>query len=487
MVAGTRVDPSSCQYSGHRQNTLFPPFLICSNCRGAEIDHGLRRHTMQRRSAKKSRLGCKECKRRHVKCDETRPSCANCNVRQLPCSFVTTVAHRIPRRPATAAIVPSPGPEAASSSVSDPCDEPGRGGHAKPPHHTPASTTTSLSLVRPSLTVDSIVATGQTFKLHHLELLHNFRTDVIGGHLLDFGAIERYMNMAVAAAAQAPYLMDQVLALSAANMSAKRPHQRRFYRDEATHLQTRGLSLFNAAACTDVNDAFAGFVFSTLLSQQVLFDAFSTRTDFAAFLDSLTAALHISGGVRVVSSRSWPFILAQYRDQAGMSMPNDFVPDSGVVTLFTVKLCQLEALLVGANLSPSVSDPCKKALQFLRELSFDTSLNPPRFCAFRRTRIIHWAVITPTDFVKLLEQRQPEALVIVAYYALILHDTREYWLCGDDTGAFIIRSITGFLGKRWAGWLAWPNEVIDSVDSPHEIQPFSQIDIDTQNIIDYLA
>ncbi|KAL0939735.1 C6 finger domain protein [Colletotrichum truncatum] len=40
-----------------------------------------------RRSHRKSRLGCQQCKRRKIKCDEARPSCLNCVRRDEDCSF----------------------------------------------------------------------------------------------------------------------------------------------------------------------------------------------------------------------------------------------------------------------------------------------------------------------------------------------------------------------------------------------------------------
>ncbi|KAF2762323.1 hypothetical protein EJ05DRAFT_497178 [Pseudovirgaria hyperparasitica] len=40
-----------------------------------------------RRTHKKSRNGCVQCKQRRVKCDEKGPICHNCTKRQLPCSF----------------------------------------------------------------------------------------------------------------------------------------------------------------------------------------------------------------------------------------------------------------------------------------------------------------------------------------------------------------------------------------------------------------
>ncbi|KAI8951271.1 hypothetical protein F4801DRAFT_545549 [Xylaria longipes] len=413
---------------------------------------------MQRTSAKKSRHGCKECKRRHVKCDESRPSCVNCQVRQLPCSFLSS----LPTGPATS----SPNPIAASPSGSN------------------HELTAPLSLAGPTFTVNSLVSTDQTFRLYHLELLHNFRTGVLGNKILDPAAVDGYMAMTVGEATQAPYLMDQLLAVSAANMSTKRPHQRRFYQDEATHLQTRGLALFNAAQAAAEN-ALAGFVFSTLLSQQVLFDAFSTRSDFPTFLDKLVTSFHICGGVRIMTGQSWPVIMAQYQNKTGISLPGEFIAGNGSETMLTMKLARLETLLAGEDLSPSVLSPCNTALRLLRDISYAPPTDRPRFSAFRTTRVFQWAVQVPTSFIELLEQRRPESLIITAYYALLIHDTKHYWAYGD-AGAFIIHSITKFLGSYWAEWLAWPNEVLDSVDRANRVGSSSPIDINMQCRIDEL-
>ncbi|RGP79253.1 hypothetical protein FLONG3_2689 [Fusarium longipes] len=44
----------------------------------------------QRKAHKKSRLGCKNCKLRSVKCDESRPSCKRCKTSGFVCSFTQT-------------------------------------------------------------------------------------------------------------------------------------------------------------------------------------------------------------------------------------------------------------------------------------------------------------------------------------------------------------------------------------------------------------
>lgn len=44
--------------------------------------------TKQRRHHRKSRLGCHQCKRRKIKCDENRPTCLNCSRRGLGCGYI---------------------------------------------------------------------------------------------------------------------------------------------------------------------------------------------------------------------------------------------------------------------------------------------------------------------------------------------------------------------------------------------------------------
>ncbi|TGJ80930.1 hypothetical protein E0Z10_g7841 [Xylaria hypoxylon] len=319
---------------------------------------------------------------------------------------------------------------------------------------------------------------------HITKLLHNFKTGVLDGGIYDVATAEAYMGMTIREAVQAPYLMDQILALSAANMSVKRPHQRQFYQAEAAHLQTRGLVLFNAAQALEATDnALAGFVFSILLSQQVLFDALLIRTDFPVLLEKLIAAFRICGGVRIMGGKSWPFIMAQYQQQAGINLPDVFLPNPGVETVFTMKLAQLGTFLANASLDPSTLSICNAALTCLRHLSFTSKSY--EYSAFQTTRLLHWAVAVRPEFIKLLEERRPEALIIVAYYALLIHDTRDYWLSGD-AGAFIIRSITKFLGNYWAEWLAWPNEVLDSANSSDRASSLAPINIRMRCRVDEL-
>ncbi|KAF1844220.1 uncharacterized protein K460DRAFT_369089 [Cucurbitaria berberidis CBS 394.84] len=52
-----------------------------------------------RRSHTKSRKGCKTCKRRHIRCDETFPQCRNCTKHQVRCDYMDSPAAMMPESP----------------------------------------------------------------------------------------------------------------------------------------------------------------------------------------------------------------------------------------------------------------------------------------------------------------------------------------------------------------------------------------------------
>ncbi|TGJ79718.1 hypothetical protein E0Z10_g9045 [Xylaria hypoxylon] len=308
----------------------------------------------------------------------------------------------------------------------------------------------------------------QTFQLCHLELFHHFERDMQCFLPFDDAMGKRFVAMVIRQAVAIPYLMNQLLAFSAAHMCTHRPHQAPFYHEEATRLQTRALGLFNAAKATiTTGEGLSAFLFSIILSHQILSDTFATRTDFPTFLDKLVTSLRLCAGVRTIAGMSWNSIMMEFYQQTGMELSNKLILDTGSETIFTKKLAHLGSLIKDPNTGLSVSIPCTQALDLLRDLS--SAENAPVPESLRNISALRWAVTVPPDFVKLIEQRRPEALIITAYYGVLIHNARDFWVFGD-AGAFIIRSITRFLGGYWAEWLAWPNEVLHATGCATEVE-----------------
>ncbi|KAK3934434.1 hypothetical protein QBC46DRAFT_462621 [Diplogelasinospora grovesii] len=390
-----------------------------------------------RRAHRKSRYGCRECKQRHIKCDESRPCCVNCSTLGRRCSYLTTAVST--SKPPLGRHPPGSSPESApSSSLPSPRSE--------------AGPVISLSPQQQ--------LTGQVFSLQHLELLHHFETDMAEAMAVGEPLVNSdFLKVTVRQAFSTPYLLDQLLALSAAHMSVLRPDRQQFYRDQATQLQTRALGSFNAVRAEVSDDNCLGmFLFSTFLGHHAIFEIHSSRGDLQTLLDKFVVCLGLHRGIRAIAGQAWPMIQAQIQPltSAGFGIdPAVFSGDNGTV----VNECAgLMELLSAAELSSSSIQACRqaaKALQSALHIQRTPGASPSR----RVNAALAWPVLVPVDFVNLLDQRCPEALVILAFYAVLLHNARDYWAFGD-TGEILLRSITDHLGPYWAKWLAWPNEVL---------------------------
>ncbi|ETN41572.1 uncharacterized protein HMPREF1541_03508 [Cyphellophora europaea CBS 101466] len=64
--------------------------------------------------------------------------------------------------------------------------------------------------------------------------------------------------------------------------------------------------------------------------------------------------------------------------------------------------------------------------------------------------LIAWPLSLTEDYVSMLRQDQPHALVILAYYCALLDERRKSWMLGEAP-RFLVYAISGHLGDTWAG------------------------------------
>ncbi len=120
----------------------------------------------------------------------------------------------------------------------------------------------------------------------------------------------------------------------------------------------------------------------------------------------------------------------------------------------------LMELLGRSELSQSASQACRSAVADLQHMLDSQRAAAPVSGNRRIVAVQEWPVRVPKDYINLVAQRRPEALAILAYYSVLLHRARDYWVVGD-AGEFLIRSITDYLGAYWADWLEWPNAMLN--------------------------
>lgn len=83
--------------------------------------------------------------------------------------------------------------------------------------------------------------------------------------------------------------------------------------------------------------------------------------------------------------------------------------------------------------------------------------------------LLAWPVLITAEYVQLLRDLQPQALIIFAHYAVLLHRARNLWIIGDG-GQFLIRAISECLGSEWERWLKSPISALqeNSISTPPE-------------------
>ncbi|KAF4780470.1 Upc2 protein [Colletotrichum scovillei] len=346
----------------------------------------------QRTPHRKSRFGCKECKQRHVKCDESRPACVNCTTALRRCSYLDTEA-----------AVPS------SSTFSYQCPSP--------------ATSIGSSIASPAVPISPEQATcrnshvpTEPYDLRHMELLYHFEHNL--GYSQGFGDTltrQKYQQMSLKQAFRVPFLMDELLAIAAAHKSTLPGEDQAFYRSEATRLQTRSLSRFKVAdGDLSDEDFLTVFLFSTWLGQHVLFDTFSIPADLPVTLDKLVHCMGLHRVVRSVVGGSWDRLRCHFDTHLGAG--SRFVQN-----------------------------------MIIRRERYETG----------NDTVQEWSIRVPAEYVSLLDQRRPEALVVLAYWGVLMHKARDCWAFGT-AGQNLVRSIAAHLGSYWGELLAWPKEMTEA-------------------------
>ncbi|KAI8296464.1 hypothetical protein K4K56_003671 [Colletotrichum sp. SAR 10_98] len=269
--------------------------------------------------------------------------------------------------------------------------------------------------------------------------------------------MEIVLRVTYTQALKAPYLMDELLAFAAAHKStvSDDPEMKVLYQNESTRLQSRAISRLGITNEDVTEDNFlALFSFSILLGQHVLFDIFSNASTLPGVLDKLVNCLELHSGIKFIVAQS----MVRFGNMLRDLFPTDPVHFQVDVTSSShgTECEDLLRRLEESELSESTKKVYLETTKILQYL-FDTvhTSETRRFVAVQE-----WPVRITRDYISLLQQRRPEALVIMGYYAVLLHRARDYWAVGDS-GRFLVKTISNHLGSYWSEWLEWPNQELD--------------------------
>jgi hypothetical protein len=287
--------------------------------------------------------------------------------------------------------------------------------------------------------------------MDHAELLiHCFQDQdvfVLSDKVDDF---QESMRLAFDIAHRFPYLLHELLAFSACHLATLHPDVPR-YHNLAFDLQTRAVALFNASG-QDITpeNCVAVLLFSVLLGQHLFADSLRPR-DFAglsSFIQRFTHSLAVQRGIGIIYQAAAPVLMASPLEKylsAGIESQRKEPVGSDCAELTAM-------IYESPRLTAADKEACIHATVIL-QLGFDAmALVPdePTHLCFK------WVIGVRPALRALLEAMQPDAMVVLAYYGLLLHLNRRAWAVGS-AGAYIIGMVTQHLGRD-CPWLAYPRQ-----------------------------
>ncbi|KAK7182346.1 hypothetical protein DPSP01_002352 [Paraphaeosphaeria sporulosa] len=389
---------------------------------------------MQRRSHKKSRGGCLQCKRRHVKCDEQHPACRLCVVSGHACSFSTQPLSVSARTKGHVN-----GQSTMSSDEGTPSEASNTMQSVTPPIPQTSRPTLyiySRATDQPTEALHSVL--NNAVNLEHMELLLHFTQaeDLfsLGG---DRAAHREYLttDQVLDISIRNPYLLHQILAFSARHLASIQPSKAAAHMHQAMTLQTRAVSLFNASNTPITRETCVPvLLFATILGHHVLADTLCRRdaTNLDAFLVLFVQCLDTLRGVYAIFLEAKPFwqesVLAQI-----LSLSSSLTSRAPVGSR-----CQRVKEFVEASLGLSSNDKeaCQVAIGYL-QVGFDALLAEQEEEGNRYQMLFLWCILVPKEFITLLSVKSTEALMVLGHYAILLGYGGRIWQV-ENAGEYIL-------------------------------------------------
>ncbi|KAK2623857.1 hypothetical protein QTJ16_007038 [Diplocarpon rosae] len=361
-----------------------------------------------RRPHRKTKTGCLVCKKRKIKCDETHPECDNCIKHSLSCEYA----------PAKANIIPSSGYIASNG-----------------PH--------DLNMV-------------------DLELLHHFSVATAFTLHRD-PAIRRIWSITVPQLGfNHDFVMHGILALAALHMGYCRPERKDFCAAHAILHHKSGLA--KATPALRAFDEENG-------SAMYLFSALTCIFAYTTLKDTDDAVLGGESGVAewiVLSRQSYSlYRMANVKLQAGPLGPlfisgdrrgqrrKEFLLHDNFSGAQGLR--ELSAYITQRYPDPQIQQAYGDAINGLLAIFNFVNSVPPEMR--ESSDIFVWPFEVTDGYLDLLQQPTQEALVILAYFAVLPEKIESKWWL-EGFGRHLLSKIYLLIDDEHLPWIQWPLQEI---------------------------
>ncbi|ORY17171.1 hypothetical protein BCR34DRAFT_62686 [Clohesyomyces aquaticus] len=431
---------------------------------------------MPRLGHKKSRNGCRQCKARHVKCDEQRP-CSSCARHGVQCSLITwdsnspappvikqepngngpTILRRV-AKPMSRKNSQAPTPASLPIEyVLNPSPAPTLGTSDGESPHSKADPFPYLTkLLQKSESIQP------NYWVRDLELMHHWTTEA---HLSLSGRQDiqlMYQVVAPKCAITHQFLMHELLAYSALHMAYSRPDQRKAYYALGSHHQDLAIRCMRQVIPNmSEQNAPAMFITSSLLPLTVLainsLDVSRTNLQSSPIDELLDVFALVQGMHSIIGStrdvvRNSPI---------GIIM-TDHPMGTPVVPLIDEAYHRITDLrtLIESRFpeEDDVRTECLNAIAAFREHT--QQIGAPNIDNRELRMLFLWPCKLSSNYLNMLRQKEPVAIAIMAYYATILSaaESKNWFLNG--WAERIIATVEAIVEPNWKQVMQWPIQVI---------------------------
>lgn len=298
-----------------------------------------------------------------------------------------------------------------------------------------------------------MVDASTTFDLLDLELLYHWFSSEITGMVHG----KEVLQMATFRLGFTHvFLLHGILALAAIHLGHLNPNQRSFYLVKSFSHQNLALQAFQTAL-QDIspNNCEAIAAFSILLSVQSYAHQRMTGIDNLDHNDRMIMSMELVRGAATIIT-SWKVVVLNgdiariFGAPAFDLLPAGKVPELVALTNF-LNEPHAEANAVAARTSAEAAG----------ELHHWCAINnsATRYGISGINAVLVWPCRLSVDYMQLLKKREPCALVVLAYYVVLLQQYDSFWMIQRWT-IKLLSSIGSLVNDDIRkGWMEWPNRM----------------------------
>ncbi|KAI1769347.1 hypothetical protein GGR53DRAFT_155563 [Hypoxylon sp. FL1150] len=396
----------------------------------------------KRRSHKKSRNGCQNCKKWHTKCDESGPPCNNCTLRKAKCVYSR----------------PNNENDSIRGSLSI------RARQKELAAYRP-------SVDRPSGNVETICAAyGGPSSLLDLELMHQWSTQTYNCFEGIPEDLPYLQNILPRSALKYDFMLNCILAISSLHIARSAPEsQSSKYLNAALEFYNRGSSSFrkNLGSINEDN-CHVLYMFSAIAVSVHL----AIPQSSSSMLTHATVAFDLLNGCTSIGMMAMPWMLKSpfpirlFMSRMGAS--KDMIDADAKAALARLRLLNDRRYKSTTEINPDEEDQLGVVVIREHEL-YEMAIHCLEVCYAEEANGVLRGLCTTLPammgkpFISLITQRDPFTLLIVMHWAVLLNELDDNFWWMISLGAKLAVEIADLLRSRhpdlaleWREAIAWP-------------------------------